>query len=61
MALGTRETKAGFTADETLPLTVIIDHEGMIRGSIAGILLPDEFEQQIRPLLRPHPQRRDRE
>jgi thiol-disulfide isomerase/thioredoxin len=61
VALGTRETKAGFSADETLPLTVIIDREGTIRGFIAGILLPDEFEQQIKPLLRPHPQRRDPE
>ena len=55
VALGTRQTKATFTADETLPLTVIIDHHGTIRGFIAGILLPEEFEQQIKPLLRPHP------
>jgi thiol-disulfide isomerase/thioredoxin len=55
IALGTRETKAAFTPDETLPLTVIIDREGMIRGFIAGILLPEEFEQQVKPLLRPHP------
>ena len=57
VALGTREIKAGFTADETLPLTVIIDREGMIRGFIAGILLPEEFEQQVKPLLRPHHER----
>ena len=51
IALGTRETKAGFSPDETLPLTVIIDREGTIRGAIAGILLPAEFDQQIKPLL----------
>jgi hypothetical protein len=52
VALGTRETKAGFSADQTLPLTVIIDREGMIRGAIAGMLLPEEFNVQIKPLLR---------
>ena len=53
VALGTRETKASFTADETLPLTVIIDRDGSVRCFIAGILLPEEFEQQVKPLLRP--------
>jgi thiol-disulfide isomerase/thioredoxin len=52
IALGTRETRAAFSADETLPLTVIIDREGTIRGTIAGILLPEEFDEQIKPLLR---------
>ncbi len=51
VALGTRETKASFSRDETLPLTVIIDREGVIRGTIAGILLPEEFNEQIKPLL----------
>ncbi len=51
IALGTRETKASFSRDETLPLTVIIDREGTIRGTIAGILLPEEFNEQIKPLL----------
>lgn len=51
IVLGTRETKAGFSPDETLPLTIIIDREGTIRGTIAGILLPEEFNLQIKPLL----------
>jgi len=51
VVLGTHETKAGFSPDETLPLTVIIDREGTIRGIIAGILLPEEFNVQIKPLL----------
>jgi thiol-disulfide isomerase/thioredoxin len=51
IVLGTRETKSGFSPDETLPLTVIIDREGTIRGTIAGILLPEEFNGQIKPLL----------
>lgn len=51
IVLGTRATKAGFSSDETLPLTVIIDREGTIRGAIAGILLPEEFDLHIKPLL----------
>ncbi|HZG52291.1 MAG TPA: TlpA disulfide reductase family protein [Pyrinomonadaceae bacterium] len=51
VVLGTRATKAGFSPDETLPLTVIIDREGKIRGAIAGILLPAEFDLHIKPLL----------
>ncbi len=52
IALGTREMRAAFSPDETLPLTIIIDREGTIRGTIAGILLPQEFDEQIKPLLR---------
>jgi peroxiredoxin len=51
IVLGTPETKAGFSPDETLPLTIIIDREGTIRGTIAGMLLPAEFNLQIKPLL----------
>jgi cytochrome c biogenesis protein CcmG/thiol:disulfide interchange protein DsbE len=51
IVLGTHATKAALSPDETLPLTVIIDREGTIRGAIAGILLPEEFDLQIKPLL----------
>jgi hypothetical protein len=40
-----------FSPDETLPLTIIIDRGGTIRGTIAGILLPAEFDLHIKPLL----------
>jgi thiol-disulfide isomerase/thioredoxin len=50
--LGTRETKALFDQSETLPVTVVIDGEGNVRELIEGILLPEEFEQKIKPLLR---------
>ena len=50
--LGAEETKAMFDAGETLPLTVLIDREGKIRDKIEGILLPQEFEQKVKPLLR---------
>lgn len=53
VALGTKETKALFDPGETLPVTVVIDREGNVRELIEGILLPEEFEQKIRPLLRP--------
>ncbi|HUQ33848.1 MAG TPA: TlpA disulfide reductase family protein [Pyrinomonadaceae bacterium] len=51
IALGTKETKALFSQSETLPLTIVIDREGNIRERIEGILLPEEFEQKIKPLL----------
>lgn len=52
IALGTKETKSLFGESETLPLTIVIDREGNIRERIEGILLPEEFEQKIKPLLR---------
>ena len=51
VALGTKEIKALFDQSETLPVTVIIDREGNVRDVIEGILLPEEFEQKIKPLL----------
>jgi hypothetical protein len=51
IVLGTKETKALFTEEETLPFTVIIDRQGNVRDRIEGILLPEEFEQKIKPLL----------
>lgn len=48
---GSKETKELFFQGETLPLTVVIDREGNIREIIEGILLPEEFEQKIKPLL----------
>jgi cytochrome c biogenesis protein CcmG/thiol:disulfide interchange protein DsbE len=51
VALGTKETKALFAQTEELPLTVVIDRQGMVRELIEGILLPQEFEQKIKPLL----------
>lgn len=50
--LGSVGTKALFAEGETLPMTVVIDGEGNIRERIEGILLPEEFEEKIKPLLR---------
>ena len=49
--LGTKPTKALFSESETLPITVIIGRDQKIREVIEGILLPEEFEQKIKPLL----------
>lgn len=50
--IGSAETKALFEQGDTLPVTVIIDRAGSIHGLIEGIILPEEFEQKVRPLLR---------
>lgn len=34
-----------------MPITVIIDPEGNVRGVVQGILYPEEFEEKIKPLL----------
>lgn len=51
IALGTHQTRALFSEDETLPLTIIIDRRGLLHGVISGILLPKEFEEIVKPLL----------
>jgi thiol-disulfide isomerase/thioredoxin len=55
VALGEKETKALFDQGETLPYTVVIDREGNVRERIEGIILPEEFEQKIKPLLQQAP------
>ena len=50
--LGATNTKTLFFEGETLPVTVVIDREGNVRERIEGILLPEEFEEKIKPLLR---------
>jgi len=51
IVLGTREIKARFSSEETLPLTVVINRDGKVNDIISGILLREEFEEKIRPLL----------
>jgi thiol-disulfide isomerase/thioredoxin len=51
VVLGTKKTRSLFDQSETLPLTIVIDRDGNIRDRIEGILLPEEFEQKIKPLL----------
>jgi peroxiredoxin len=51
VVIGTKETKHAFTTSETLPLTVIIDRDGKVRGMIEGIMYRDEFDEKVKPLL----------
>lgn len=51
VALGKKPTKVLFDKTDVLPITVIIDREGNVRGVVQGILFPEEFEEKIRPLL----------
>ena len=51
VALGTEETKSLFSSSEALPLTIVIGKDGRVRDIIEGILLPEEFEEKIKPLL----------
>ena len=52
IALGTKEIKSLFARTDTLPVTVVIDRDGSIRDTIEGIMLPEEFEQKVKPLLK---------
>jgi cytochrome c biogenesis protein CcmG/thiol:disulfide interchange protein DsbE len=49
--LGTREIKDRFSSEETLPLTVVINRNGKVSDIIGGILLREEFDEKIKPLL----------
>jgi len=55
VAIGTQATKTLFTSSETLPLTVIIDRDGVVRDVIEGIMYADEFEQKVKPLFSNNP------
>jgi thiol-disulfide isomerase/thioredoxin len=52
VGLGTKEMKLLFSPSETLPITIVIGTDGTIRAIIEGILLPEEFEQKIKPMLK---------
>jgi thiol-disulfide isomerase/thioredoxin len=52
VAIGTKEMTLRFTQSEALPITIVIGKDGRIRDIIEGILLPEEFEQKIKPLLK---------
>ena len=51
IVLGTSETKARFSSEETLPLTVVVNRDGKVTDIISGILLREEFDEKIKPLL----------
>lgn len=49
--LGTRQIRARFSSEDILPLTVVINRDGKVNEIISGILLPEEFDEKIKPLL----------
>jgi peroxiredoxin len=49
--LGTRELKARFSSDDILPSTIVIDRDGKVSDIISGILLREEIDEKIKPLL----------
>ena len=51
--LGKADTRSAFEGGEVLPLTVVVGRDGKVRAVIEGILLPEEFREQIEPLLKP--------
>lgn len=51
IALGTKATKSMYTSSEALPLTVVIDRDGLVREVIEGLMYEDEFDQKVKPLL----------
>jgi thiol-disulfide isomerase/thioredoxin len=51
VAMGTKATKSLFTSSETLPMTVVIDRDGVVRNMVEGIMYGEEFEQMVKPLL----------
>jgi thiol-disulfide isomerase/thioredoxin len=52
VGLGTKEMMLLFTPSESLPMSIVVGKDGRIRDIIEGILLPQEFEQKIKPLLK---------
>jgi thiol-disulfide isomerase/thioredoxin len=49
--LGSKATKGLFDLGETLPFSVVVDRQGKVRATIEGIMLPEEFDEKVRPLL----------
>ena len=49
--LGDEKRLSRFQVSDVLPMTIIIDRDGKVRGQILGILTPDEVEEQVKPLL----------
>ncbi|MEW6210365.1 MAG: TlpA disulfide reductase family protein [Acidobacteriota bacterium] len=48
---GTQKVASLFEAEDVLPLSIIIDRQGIVRDRILGMLEPEEFEEKVRPLL----------
>jgi thiol-disulfide isomerase/thioredoxin len=49
---GTRDVAGSYSAGDVLPVSIIIDRGGAIRGRILGVMDHDEFRQKVGPLLK---------
>ena len=50
--IGTGDVAASFDAGSgMLPITIIVDREGIIRDHIEGVFKPEDFEKKVKPLL----------
>lgn len=49
---GSHDTNTFFLSGETRPVAVVNEGEGNIRKLIEGILVPEKFEEKLRPLFR---------
>jgi len=52
IVLGEKRTMEPFDKGEILPLSVVIDKKGFIHKIIQGIIFPEEFEENVRPLIK---------
>jgi len=50
--LGTQKTKALFDSSDVMPVTIVIDRNGKVIDRIEGMILAEEFEEKVKPLLR---------
>src|SRR5215216_3799186 len=51
VVIGSKEINEAFTLSDVVPVTIVIDREGNIRGMIKGIMYSDEFEEKVKPLI----------
>lgn len=50
---GSKKTKELFDSGENLPYSVVIGKDGNIKERIEGVIFDDEFDEKIKPLLKP--------
>lgn len=50
---GSKRTKELFDSGENLPYSVVIDREGNVKERIEGVIFDDEFDEKVKPLLKP--------
>ena len=48
---GTEAVMDMFYVSDVLPLTIVIDREGIVRARIKGVMDREEFDEKIKPLL----------